>query len=31
MGEIDEASINAFGNRVIILADLAAETMNGIK
>jgi len=31
MGEIDEASINAFGNRVIILADLAAETMSGIK
>ncbi len=31
MGKIDEASIEAFGNRVIILSDLAAETINGMK
>jgi len=31
MGKIDEGSIDAFGNRVIILADLAAETISGMK
>ena len=30
MGQIDDAAIDAFGNRVIVLADLAAETISGM-